>query len=77
MLIRHKKMMEEKLKREAQERVRRKAEAAIRAEEEARRSKLSNISLLEIPADLAICMDKLAGKSKTKGVHFRRLKTSV
>ncbi|XP_071797205.1 unconventional myosin-XV-like isoform X2 [Asterias amurensis] len=63
MLIRHKKMMEEKLKREAQERVRRKAEAAIRAEEEAKRSKLSNISLLEIPADLAICMDKLAGWS--------------
>lgn len=66
MLVRHKKMMEEKAKREAEERVRRKAEAAIRAEEDARRAKLSSISFLEIPADLAICMDKLAGKFNSK-----------
>ena len=55
-------MMEEKAKREAKERVRRKAETAVREEQEARLAKIDNISLLEIPADLALCIEKLASK---------------
>ncbi|XP_038064735.1 unconventional myosin-XV-like [Patiria miniata] len=67
MRIHHKRMMEDRALREAEERLRMQADAARRAEEEERIAMRSDISLLEIPMELAVCMEKLAGWSNPHG----------
>ncbi|XP_022092441.1 unconventional myosin-XV-like [Acanthaster planci] len=60
MLAHHKKMLAERARLDAEERERLQADAILLAQEEERLAKRANITLLEMPMDLALCMEKLA-----------------